>query len=104
MDIRNIADQGNVDRANDRADRAKTVVIHPPAPALNDQDHATISTSGRDTLAAVEGLAERARKQGGERQEIVDAARARLESGALSSPDVLDRTARNILDSGFLAG
>ncbi len=104
MDIRNIADKGNVDRANDRPERSKTVVLHPQPPVVKDQDHATISSGGRDTLAAVEGLAERARKQGGERHEIVEAARAKLESGALGSPDILNRTAQRILDSGFLAG
>ena len=104
MDIRNIANKGNLDRATDRPERSKTVVLHPQPPAVKGGDHATISTKSRDTLAAVEGLAERARKDGGARHEIVEAARVKLENGTLGSPDANSGTARQILVSGFLSG
>ena len=114
MEIRNSVDQAKTDRpsadraaveraAGERNQPLKTVVLQPQPKVAAGGDHATISASGRDTLAAVEGLAERARHQGSERREIVAAARARLESGQLQSPDVLDATARAIVDGDYLA-
>ncbi len=102
MEIPNIANKGNVDRGSDPAQRADLRRSSDDAPAV--QDHATISAASRDTLAAVEVLAERARRQGGDRQEIVDAARAKVVAGELAAPEALTRTAQRLLDSGFLAG
>lgn len=102
MEIPYIANKGNVDRGNGRTDKSDASRVDANARAV--QDHATISATGRDTLAAIEGLAERARKQGSERQDLVDAARLRLDNGELTSGDAIDRTARALLDSGFLAG
>ncbi|MCA8952354.1 MAG: hypothetical protein KDE27_22785 [Planctomycetes bacterium] len=112
MDIRKvadrtIADRSSVDRTAEGPERGKTVVLQPQPPLGHkavDGDHAEISSKGRDTAAFVEGLAERARRVGSDRHEIVEAARARLASGELGTPAALDRTARNLLDSGFLAG
>lgn len=111
MNIRTTADTANAERANvDRANgqpapkALKTVVLQPHPPQVKGNDHAEISNGGRDTLAAVEGLAERARNQGSERHEIVAAAKARFEAGTLATPDAIANAARAILDNGFLAG
>ncbi|MCR9244281.1 MAG: hypothetical protein NXI31_04565 [bacterium] len=104
MDIRNIADKGTVDRVSDHSERQKTVVLQPQPRVARDADHATISASGRDTLAAVEGLAERARQQGSERSELVEAARQKLVDGSLGTPEAIEQTARTLLESDFLAG
>ena len=106
MNIPDIANQGSVDRSGDRlTDRAREkAVIISPAPARGVEDRATISSSSRDTLAAVEGLAERARAHGEDRSGKVAAAAAMVESGALISDAVLQSTAERLLDSGFLAG
>ncbi len=106
MNIPNIANQGSVGQASDRASsrvgQEKTVII-PAVQREQGQDRATISDGGRDTFAAVEGLAERARHHGGDRAELVAAALAKLTSGELSSPSVIEETAKQIAESGFLA-
>jgi len=106
MNIPNIANQGSVgqtsDRASSRVGQEKTVII-PAGQRDQGPDRATISDGGRDTFAAVEGLAERARHQGGDRDELVAAALAKLTSGELSSPSALAETAQRIVDSAFLA-
>ena len=105
MNILNIANNGNIDRPGDRADRSESkdkIVLIPHAPVV--QDKATISADGRDTLAAIETFAERARKQGSEREAIVEAARAKFANGELGSPAALEGAARRLLDSGFVAG
>lgn len=106
MNIHNIANQGSVgqarDRATERAGQEKTVII-PTVGDGADQDRATISETGRDTLAAIENLAERARNHGGDRSEIVAAALQRLQSGELSSAAAIEETARRIVESGFVA-
>ena len=105
MDIRNIADKGNVDRAGDRTARPeshKDVVLIPHVAAV--QDRATISSKGRSTLAAIESLAERARQQGGDRHRIVEAAREKLASGELNSAAVFERAAGRLLEQNFIAG
>lgn len=106
MNIPNLTNQGSVGQTHDRAGarvRAEKAVVIPAPDRGHGQDRATISESGRDTFAAIEGLAERARRQGGDRGEIVAAALARLANGELSDPAVFAATAQRIADAGFLA-
>ena len=100
MNVPNLGNQ-NVKRADDRSQRSaeKPVVLVPQAP----RDSATISDAGRDAAAALANLAERARNAGGDRGEIVAAARAKLAAGQLGSPAVLDATAQKLLDANFLS-
>lgn len=100
MQIRNVGNQNSVTRTDDRSQRSteKPVVLVPQAPI----DSATISSASRATAAAVENLAERARSAGGDRSEVVAAAKAKLASGALSSGATLQATAQKLLDARFL--
>lgn len=100
MQINNLGNQ-NVKRADDRSKRSeeKPVVLVPQAP----RDSATISEAGRDAAAALGNLAERARNAGGDRSEIVAAARAKLVGGQLGSPAVLGATAQKLLEANFLS-
>ncbi len=100
MDIRNVANHGNVERSGDRtkSSEARTVVI--PAPA---RDEASISPVGRATAAAIEGLAERARGDGRNREGFVAAALERLRSGELDDAKVLTATAQRLLAAKFLS-
>lgn len=102
MQIRNVGNQGNVKRTDDRGKRTeeKPVVLVPQAP----RDSATISDAGRDAAAVVANLAERARNSGGDRTEIVAAAKAKLVGGQLGSQAVLGATAQKLLEADFLAG
>jgi len=106
MNVPNIANQGSVgqtrDRAGDRVRPEKTVLI--PAAARDEtQDRAMISDGSRDALAAITGLAERARAHGADRSATVETARAKLLSGELGTDHVIAATAHRIADSGFLA-
>ena len=99
MDIRTVGSQGSVERASDRSKKAeaqRSVLI----PAAT-RDSAQISSASRATAAAVEGLAERARSSGGDRQEIVAAAMKKLLGGELDSPTAIESAARAMLDRGF---
>ena len=102
MQIRTVGNQNNVQRTDDRSQRSeeKPVVLVPQAP----RDLATISDAGRDAAAAVANLSERARNAGGDRGDVVAAARAKLVGGQLGSPAVLGATAQNLLDANFLSG
>ena len=102
MQIRTVGNQNNVKRTDDRAKRSdeKAVVLVPQAP----RDLATISDAGRDAAAAVANLAERARNSGGDRTDVVAAAKAKLVGGQLGSPATLSATAQKLLDANFLAG
>ena len=99
MDIRTVGSQGSVERASDRSKKAETsrdVLI--PAPA---RDSAQISSAGRATAASVEGLAERARTAGGDRQDVVAGALKKLLGGELDRPEAIESAARALLDRGF---
>ncbi len=101
MDIRNVTTNGSVERSSDRtkkSDAQRTVVI--PSVA---RDQANISSVGRDSAAAVEGLAERARTAGG-REAIVTEALRKLTSGELDGERTIRATAQRVLDAKFLAG
>ena len=99
MDIRNVGSQGSVERAGDRSKKADTPrdVVIPAAP----RDSAQISSAGRASAASVEGLAERARTAGGDRQDVVAAALKKLMSGELDRPEAIEAAARAMLDRGF---
>jgi len=100
MDIRNIGKTGNVDRSGDRPKRTEAprdYVI--PSVA---RDEAKISQKSRETAAAVEGLTERARRDGSERAGVVEAARTKLQNGGLDAPAVLAATAERLLGAKFL--
>ena len=102
MHIRNVGNQNDVKRTDDRSKRSeeKVVLLVPQSP----RDQATISDVGRETAAAVENLAERARSAGGDRGAVVAAAKAKLASGGLGSGAVLADTAQKLVDRKFLAG
>ena len=104
MDIRNVGTNGNsnVERTGDRSKRTAglpTVVI--PSVA---RDEASISSTGRDTAAAIEVLAERARADDSSRQQRIEAARSRLLSGELDGELAFRGAARAVLDARFLTG
>lgn len=102
MDIRKIGIPGNVAHRGDsseRADRQPVIVI----PAKG-RDDARISVAGRETAAAIEGLAERARGDAASREQVVAAAAERLASGQLDHPDVLASTAQKLADARLLSG
>ncbi|MBL8756531.1 MAG: hypothetical protein JNK15_24770 [Planctomycetes bacterium] len=102
MDIRNVTNHGNVERANDRTKRAesqRTVII----PSVG-RDEASISAAGRETAAAVESLAERSRNGGGrDREQLVARALEKLMSGELDGSDAIGVTAQRMLDAKFLS-
>jgi len=102
MDIRNVGNQGNVDRIGERsrrtdAKRAET------APTVLRGDDATISNTGRETAAAIEQLTERAKSDDGDREALVAAARQKLLSGELDTPAVFAATANRLAERGFLS-
>jgi hypothetical protein len=101
MDIRNVANNGKVERANDRPQRAEHK-RGDGSPAVA-RDEAAISPSGRETAAAVTGLAERARRDASDRDAVVQAAMKKLVSGELDSEGVQRETARRLLGARFLA-
>jgi hypothetical protein len=99
MDIRDLGNSGNVDRAGARAAKAPAAreYVIPAAP----RDEAKISGSSRATVATVPLLSERARTAGGDRSALVAAARQRLQDGALNDPAVFGATAQRLLDAKF---
>jgi len=99
MDIGHIQGPGGIDRTSDRPDRASTdrAPGKGQGPAV---DSATISAAGRETLRSMEALVAKAR-EGEDRTEAVEQAKARLESGVLSTPAAFDGAARNLLRGGF---
>ena len=102
MDIRNVGSQpGNVDRTSERGNRAKLEREQAKAPTVAVRDDARISDTGRETAAAVDALAEKARGDGQDREQTVRVAVAKLVSGELDSPEVLRETANKLFDGGF---
>lgn len=101
MDIRHVSGNGNVERPGDRSRKAEPKVVLIPAVG---RDEAKISSTGRQTAAAVAGLAARARQAGGEREAIVAAAAAKLQRGELDGEPVAAATAERMLAARFLSG
>ena len=101
MDIRNVGSNGNIDRTGERAKSAspKSNVLIP----FVAKDDASISDAGRQSAAAVEQLSERARGASGDRDELVAAARQKLQSGELDSNAVFASTAQKLANRGFLS-
>jgi hypothetical protein len=101
MNIRNVANQGGVERTSDRnkrSDGLRTVII----PSVG-RDEASISKASREAAAAIVGLADRARGNGRDRDEIVQAAKAKLAAGQLDSRDAMGVTAQRLLDAKFFS-
>ena len=101
MDIRNVGNHGNIDRAGEQGKRAqpKSNVLIPFVP----KDDARISDTGRKTAASVDRLVDQARDEDGSRDSLVEAARQKLLSGELDSDAVFASTAQNIASNGFLS-
>ena len=102
MDIRNVGKNGGVERSDDRPTRAgakRDVVMIPFTP----RDEARISDTSREAAAAVENLAERARRDDSGRQAIVAEAVRKLANGDLDSEASAAATARRLLDARFLS-
>ncbi|MBL8736986.1 MAG: hypothetical protein JNL12_11205 [Planctomycetes bacterium] len=99
MDIRNVGSNGSVDRTGDRSKRteSKRDDASPSVPA----DRASISSAGRETAAAVEGLAERARADREDRGALVTAAMTKLMNGDLDGAAAIASAAQRLLDGGF---
>ena len=100
MDVGDIK-VGRVDRGPERpakGERAKVSDgVQTPV-----SDSAAISQDGRDTLAAVEALAERAAKDEPDRREFVERVRALVREGRLDDERAYRESARRILsDGGF---
>ena len=102
MDIRNVGNQGNIDRIGERDKRADAKRAE-TAPSVARGDDAQISSAGRETAAAIEQLTERAKADDGDREALVDAARQKLLSGELDSQEVLAATADRLASRGFLS-
>jgi len=61
------------------------------------RDSATISRDSRETLNRVHDLAQEAQRPAADREQVVQAAAARLASGELETPEVYSRVADAIL-------
>ena len=96
MDVGHIEGKGGVDRGAERASRRehsrRSDSVKAPV------DSAAISESGRETAAAIDELAAKARRDEPDREARVEAAKARLEAGELDATEVLRETARRMLD------
>lgn len=100
MDIRNVANHGKVERSSDRTKKSELPTVVIPSAT---RDQASISTDGRATAAAIEGLAERARSGGRDRDGVVAEALRKLTSGELDGAATTAATARRVLDAKFLS-
>ena len=101
MDIRNVGNHGNIDRAGEHGKRAqsKSNVLIPFVP----KDDARISEAGRKTAASVDRLVDQARDEDGSRDSLVEAARQKLLSGELDTEAVFASTAEKLANRGFLS-
>lgn len=100
MDIRSIAGNGGVERGPNRADRAERDRAKAPS-APPAQDTAAISPTGRETLAAIEALRERAQREPELRDERVDEVRRKLRAGEMDLPEVYRAVAEKLILRGF---
>ena len=103
MDIRNVSNQGNVDRLGERTTRADGKRAEQAPTAAVRADDARISDAGRETAAAIALLTERAKTDDSDRDALVAAARERLLSGELDTQVVFAATAGRLADGGFLS-
>ena len=109
MQIRNVGSHANVDRLNEStagksAERGRRAERSADDGGLTaGADDARISSAGRETAAAVEQLAERARRDDGDRDALVAEARQKLVEGRLDTAEVFAATAKRLGDGGFLS-
>jgi hypothetical protein len=105
MSISKIGGAGGFDRgierlrAQDKADKAPGARRSPEG--AEGADTASISTTSRETLQAVDGLTERVRQEDPDREARVAAAAERLEGGELDDPAVYRAVAERLLRNGF---
>lgn len=99
MDIRNVGSKSSVDRASDRSKRTEAK-RDDAAPSVR-RDEASISSASRETAAAVEGLAERARRDDPDREALVTAAMRKLMNGELDGAEALQGAAKRLFDGKF---
>ena len=98
MDVRGIHGNRSIDPPPDSGSRpTRGSKTRDAAVVSSRQDSVAISDTGRETLAAVDQLTERARRDDPTRQERVEAAKRRLASGELDSVATLRDTARKML-------
>ena len=96
MNVGNIRGAGGVDPTPNRPENAKR-----PATAgktSHHADQASISTESKEAFAVVRALTERVKAEPEIRQDRVDEARQRLESGVLDSAEAFRATAERLLD------
>lgn len=101
MDIRNVTNHGAVERGGDRGPRTKQV--RDGAVLIPVRDEARISAGSRAAATAVDSLAERARRDDGDREAIVAQALEKLQSGALDDAGTYRATAQRLLAQNFVA-
>ena len=101
MDIRNVGNTGNVDHNADRSKRAEAQSAY-VIPTVA-KDDAQISSTGRQTAATVEALAQRARADDPERAAKIALAIEKLQNGELDGDSVLSATAARIAGDGFFS-
>lgn len=97
MNVGHVKGAGGIEPTPNRGDKAVKGDNAELGRSGERSDEAQISSASRDTLKAVEALSQRAQGQE-DRVEKVDAARARLESGALDRPEVYEQTAKALLE------
>ncbi len=101
MDIRNVGNNGAVERGDSRAQRPQPK--RDGAAVSPVRDEAQISAGSRATADAVEGFAERARRDDADRADVVTKALQRLMNGELDGEAVHRATAARLLDAKFLS-
>ena len=102
MDIRNVGNNGSIDRAGEQGTRAQAKSKNVLVPFVP-KDDARISATGRKTADSVDRFVDQARDEEGGRDALVEAARQKLLSGELDSQAVFASTAQNLAGSGFLS-
>jgi hypothetical protein len=102
MHIGNVKGNGGIERGGERTVRLQPQEARDAGRVQ--QDVAAISAGGQRAASAAERLAQRAKAEDPARAQLVEAARARLQSGELDDRAVLHATAQKVLDSAFLAG
>ena len=96
MNVGNVRGVGGVDPTPNRPETTKQ-----PATANktgHHADQASISTESKEAFAVVRALTERVKQEPEVRQDRVDEARQRLESGELDTAEAFRATAERLLD------
>lgn len=101
MDVNQIRGSGGTERPADkpvRNDRSKT---SDRVGGPTSSDVAAISQDGLKTAQTVRAMADRLKQDDPDRARLLEDVGARLKSGALADPAVLESTARTLLQKGF---